>query len=134
MKLTFRSEYALLALVYIARRETEGGHSSAPAIAEAQSIPLKYLEQILLILKRGGLLHSRKGRGGGFRLARSPAEISLAEVIRLIDGALAPTDSVSRFFYGPTPLEGEARLLSVMQEIRDHIAAKLEGTTLADVL
>ena len=134
MKLTFRSEYALLALVHIARSQGEGGHVSAPAIAEARGIPLKFLEQILLVLKRGNFLHSRKGKGGGFRLARPPEAISLAEVIRLIDGALAPTDSVSRFFYGPTPLEGEPRLLAIMQEVRDWIAHKLEGTTLADVV
>ena len=134
MKLTLRSEYALLALVYLARHENVNENISVSSIAQAQSIPLKFLEQIMLLLKRGGLLHSRKGRGGGFRLARKPNDISLANVIRLIDGALAPTESVSKYFYEPTPLEKEEKLLLVMQEIRNWVAAKLEGTTLADVM
>lgn len=132
MKLTTRSEYALLALIHLARHE---GEKFVPiqSIAEAQGIPHRFLEQLLLVLKRARLVKSQKGQRGGYRLGRPPGRISLAEVIRLLDGALAPTESASTYFYEPTPVERERKLLGVFQEIRDLVSAKLEKTTLADV-
>jgi Rrf2 family protein len=132
VKLTTRSEYALLAMVQLARAEN-GAYLRASDISCARRIPHKYLEQILLALKQARLLTSRKGARGGYRLARPAGSISLAEIVRRLDGALAPTESVSRYFYEPTPIEGERRLLNVFREIRDQVAAKLEGTSLADV-
>src|SRR5438270_329356 len=132
MRLTTRSEYALLALAHLAR-EKGGGYVAAQGIAQAQRIPHKYLEQILLLLKGSRLLKSRKGPRGGYRLARPAGEISLAEVVRLMDGALAPTDSVSRYFYEPTPVEAEKKLLRVFREIRDHISDKLESIKLSHI-
>lgn len=132
MRLTSRSEYALLALVHLARHERED-YLSVQSIAAAQNIPPKFLEQILLTLKRARYVRSLKGQRGGYRLARPARKITLAEIIRLIDGALAPTESVSKYFYEPTPIEKERSLLRVFREVRDHISNKLEGTTLADV-
>lgn len=133
MRLTSRSEYALLALVHLARHAGEGP-LSVPAISKAREIPPRFLEQILLLLKRGRYVRSVKGASGGYELARPAGEINLAEVIRLIDGPLAPTDSASRHFYGATPIEKEKRLLRVFKEIRDLVSKKLESTTLEDVL
>lgn len=132
MKLTRRSEYALLALIHLARAKGEG-YVAVAAIAGAQGLPAKFLEQLLMALKRARLVKSQKGPHGGYRLARPAEKISLAEVIRLLDGALAPTESVSTYFYEPTPVEREKRLLRVFKEIRDVISARLEKTTLADV-
>ena len=132
MKLTRRSEYALLALIHLARAKGEG-YIGVAAMAEAQGLPAKFLEQLLMALKRARLVQSRKGPHGGYRLARPAEKISLAEVIRLLDGALAPTESVSTYFYEPTPVEREKRLLRVFKEIRDLVSARLEKTTLADV-
>jgi Rrf2 family cysteine metabolism transcriptional repressor len=132
VKLTRRSEYALLALIHLARAKGEG-YVSVAAMAEAQGLPAKFLEQLLMALKRARLVKSQKGPHGGYRLARPAEKISLAEVIRLLDGALAPTESVSTYFYEPTPVEREKRLLRVFKEIRDLISARLEKTTLADV-
>jgi Rrf2 family protein len=132
VKLTRRSEYALLALIHLARAKGEG-YVAVAAMAEAQGLPPKFLEQLLMALKRARLVKSRKGPHGGYRLARPAEKISLAEVIRLLDGALAPTDSVSTYFYEPTPVEKEKRLLRVFKEIRDFVSARLEKTTLADV-
>jgi len=132
MKLTVRSEYGLLALVHLARREHEG-YVPVQAIAAAQGIPPKFLEQILLALKRARYLQSAKGQRGGYRLAKPARAITLAEVIRLFDGALAPTESVSRYFYEPTPIEKERKFVRVFRDIRDYVARKLEHTTLADV-
>jgi Rrf2 family transcriptional regulator, cysteine metabolism repressor len=133
MKLTARSEYALLALVYLARHDS-GEFISIDTIAKAQNIPSKFLEQLMLALKRDHLLRSVKGQHGGYALAKRPDQISLAEVIRLFDGALAPTDSVSENFYESTPIEKEAKITHVFKEIRDYISQKLEKTTLSDVI
>ena len=133
MKLTSRSEYALLALVYLARNNGNG-FISVETIALAQNIPPKFLEQILLVLKRAKYVRSAKGQRGGFKLAKPADGIFLADVIRLFDGALAPTESVSYYFYESTPLEKERRLLQVFRNIRDLVAKKLEGTSIADVL
>ncbi len=132
MKLTSRSEYALLALVYLARHNSDG-FVSVDTIATAQSIPPKFLEQILLALKRAKYLRSSKGQHGGYRLAKPSNKVSLAEVIRLFDGALAPTESVSQYFYESTPIEKEASLVRVFKDIRDYVSSRLENTTLADV-
>lgn len=132
MKLTSRSEYALLALIYLSR-QTGREFVSVETIASAQKIPAKFLEQILLTLKRARFLSSSKGQQGGFKLARLPKSISLAEIIRLFDGALAPTESVSKYFYEPTPIEKEKGLIRVFSEIRDYVSEKLEKTTLEDL-
>jgi Rrf2 family protein len=132
MKLTTRSEYALLALLYLARHTTDD-YVTVETVAAGQSIPHKYLEQIMLALKRARYVRSSKGQHGGYRLAKPPENITLAEIIRLFDGALAPTDSVSEHFYETTPVEKEPDLLAVLKDIRDYAAQKLESTTLADV-
>jgi len=132
MKLTARSEYALLTLLYLARHEDEG-FISIDVIATAQSIPPKFLEQLMLALKRAHFLRSAKGQKGGYQLAKKPNQISLAEVIRLFDGALAPTESVSENFYESTPIEKEKKLTKVFKDVRDYVSQKLEKTTLADV-
>jgi Rrf2 family cysteine metabolism transcriptional repressor len=133
VKLSTRSEYACLALIDLAEHRDQG-FLPIPAIAERQGLPRNYLEQILLILKRAGYVRSRRGAGGGWRLARDPGAISLAEIIRLLDGALAPVESVSRYFYEPTPISRNQALLAVFREIRDFVSEKLETTTLADLI
>jgi Rrf2 family transcriptional regulator, cysteine metabolism repressor len=133
MKLTTRSEYALLALVYLARNETEG-FISIDTIAKAQGIPPKFLEQLMLALKRAHFLRSAKGQHGGYALAKPAGQITLAEVVRLFDGALAPTESVSENFYESTPIEKEKGLVTVFKDIRDYVSQRLENTTIADVM
>jgi len=133
MKLTSRSEYALLALVYLARHDDDG-YVSAETIALAQKIPLKFLEQILFALKRAKYLRSSKGQHGGYHLAKPADKIALADIIRLFDGALAPTESVSKYFYESTPIEKEKNLVKVFKAIRDYVSETLEKTTIADVM
>lgn len=132
MRLTSKSEYALLALVHLARHRGED-YLSVQSIAAAQEIPPKFLEQILLLLKRGRYVRSLKGQHGGYRLARPARQISIAEIIRLFEGALAPTESVSKYFYESTPIEKERKLLKLFKGIRDYVSERLEHTTLADV-
>jgi Rrf2 family transcriptional regulator, cysteine metabolism repressor len=133
MKLTSRSEYALLALIYLARNDSSD-YVTVETIANAQGIPVRFLEQILLALKRARYVLSSKGQHGGFRLAKAADEISLAQIIRLFDGALAPTESVSEYFYESTPIEKEAKVVEVFKGIRDYVSKKLEETTVADMV
>ncbi len=133
MRLTTRSEYALLALIHLGRHESSD-FVSTETIARAQRIPLAYLEQILRALKRGRIVQSSKGQHGGYRLARPASEITIAEIVRQLDGALAPTQSASEQFYQPTPIEKEIKMLALLRGIRSTIADKLERTTIAEVI
>jgi Rrf2 family protein len=98
-------------------------------------MPAKFLEQILLALKNAGMLHSRMGVGGGYHLARPPAEISLGQIVRVLDGPLAPVKCVSQMAYEPCgcPDEETCGLRLVMGDVRNAIADLLDGTSLADV-
>jgi Rrf2 family protein len=114
-------------------RQAKGEFVPVLAVATVQNIPPKFLEQILLALKRAHYLRSQKGQHGGYCLAKPPGQITLAEIIRLFDGALAPTESVSKYFYEPTPIRQEKHLLRVFKDIRDYVSNTLERTTLEDV-
>jgi Rrf2 family transcriptional regulator, iron-sulfur cluster assembly transcription factor len=89
MKLSKKAEYALRAIVAMSR-ETSARTFAIQEIAKSENIPLKFLEQILLVLKNGGILRSKRGVGGGYQLARLPVDLTLREVIELIDGPAAP--------------------------------------------
>src|SRR4051794_30349829 len=128
MKLTNRSEYALLALIFLARKG-EGKLFHGTEIAEEQNIPRRFLQQILYSLKRARLVKSEKGKAGGYALARKASDVSLAEVIRLFEGPLASSRSVSKYFYESTPIEREGKMISLLKELRVMVAEKLEKTT-----
>src|SRR5437773_5326824 len=134
MNLSKRGEYALRALLLLAR-ETERDVPLA-AIARRERIPPKFLEQIFLDLRGAGILRGRRGPEGGYRLGRPARSITLGEIIRRLDGPLAPLPCVSRSAYAPCscPDEESCRLRAVMVEVRDAIARILDGTTLADLI
>jgi len=132
MKLTKKGEYALRAMI-----ELSLNYKKEPVlirqISENERIPEKFLEQILLELKKAGLLQSRRGPGGGYSLISPPSEITLAQVIRIIDGALAPLGCVSRWAYIRCPEEKRCGLYNVMLDVRNAVSKILEGITFADV-
>ncbi len=134
MKLTTKSEYSLLALLYIARNQDEHEYVKIEAICRQYHISKKYLEQLFLLLKQNSIIKTKRGSSGGYKLARDPKDISLAQVIRLMDGALAPTESVSTYFFEHTPIENEKKVLAVMKDIRDYISARLENLSLHDFI
>jgi len=133
MRLTTRSEYACLALMDLAERYGRE-FVKIGDISRRRRIPQKYLERILLRLRTAGYLASRRGAAGGYALARPPARISLAEIVRLMDGPIAPVRSASRYFYAHTPLERHPRLVHFFRDIRDMVARRMERTTLAMLL
>lgn len=96
--LSKKCKYAIHALVYLAERHGKGPVQIGE-IADSQKIPKKFLEAILLELRNNGILNSKKGKGGGYYLQRSPEEINLTEVIRLTNGPIALLPCVSLNFY-----------------------------------
>ena len=133
MKLTTKSEYSLLAMIFIARNQNKG-LVSLEDICSFYDLPKKYLEHLIIVLKQSRYLKAKRGSRGGYKLAKPTKDISIAEIIRLMDGALAPTESVSTFFYSQTPLEKEQNVLKIFRDIRDYISNILENTTLQDLL
>src|SRR4030043_1236216 len=132
MKITKKGEYAMRALVDLALNHKKGMRQIQEIVRE-EAIPEKFLEQILVILKNAGFIQSKRGIGGGYFLSKSPDEISLGEVIRLIDGPLAPLGCVSKSEYVKCPKEITCGIRSVMLDVGNATAAILDRVTLADV-
>jgi Rrf2 family transcriptional regulator, cysteine metabolism repressor len=132
MKLSARGEYACLAMIELAKHHGRG-LLKIEQIAERERIPKKYLEQILLALKHAGYLRSLRGASGGYELSRKPASISVAEIVIITDGPLAPVNSASKYFYSHTPSENNRPLSRLFREIRDMVAKKMEETSFADL-
>lgn len=133
MRLSTKGEYASRAMLELSIRY-EQGPLHIRDISRAQNIPQRFLEQILLLLKRAGYLKSKKGRGGGYYLAKAPSEITVAEVIRVMDGPLAPIDCVSVMAHEPCPMEETCGLRWLWKEVRDSVAAILERTSFEDLV
>ena len=133
VKLTTKSEYSILALIYIARNE-DRGFIKIEEICNNYSISKKYLENLFSILKQMRIVKTKRGNSGGYKLAKPSTEISIAEVIRLMDGALAATESVSKYFFSHTPLESEEKVINIFKDIRNYISDKLENIKILDLV
>jgi len=134
--LTRKAKYGLLAVLRLAREHGKGPVLIAD-LAREESIPRKFLEMILLELRKRGILQSRTGKGGGYLLARPPAEISFGHVVRVLDGPLAPISCVSLTAYRECDEcadETTCGIRRVMKGVRDANSRILDGTTLADAL
>jgi Rrf2 family protein len=134
-QLSKRTQYCLRAL-YALARDYGSGPTLIAHLAEQEAIPKKFLEQILLSLKATGLVESKKGKGGGYTLVRPPDQISIASVIRMVDGPLAPLPCASetRFRKCDECVDIETcGTRIVMREVRDAVAQILDSTTLAQV-
>lgn len=130
--LSQKSRYALRALIHLAGRDTP---APASEIARAETIPLKFLEQILSALRAHQLVDSRRGRDGGYRLGRSGDQISFADVIRAIDGPLALAPCASRTAYRPCDSCVDVHtcpIRAVLIQTRDATADILERTTILE--
>lgn len=131
--LSARGKYGLKAMVCLAEAQGQGGIQGA-VIAEQQNIPKKFLDNILLALKNHGLVDSKKGKGGGYQLARPAARITVGEIVRVLDGPLAAIACASHGFYRPCndcPDEAACQIRRVMAEVRDATAKILDNTSLA---
>src|SRR5215468_8999640 len=134
MKLSLRGEYALRALLVLGLNYGDSV-VRIQTISEQQNIPKRFLEQILNDLKSAGVVQSKRGIAGGYRLARRPEDITLAAVVRHIEGALAPVSCVSERFYEKCSCPDESRcaIRSVMKEVRDAVVKVAERITIAEM-
>ncbi len=128
MRLSTKSEYACLAIIDLGEQSGKG-YTKIDDISKRKDIPKKFLEQILLTLKNRGYLRSKRGPYGGYALAKKPKDISLADVVRLMDGPLAPVNSVSKNYYNETPILKNKSLADFMERISNEVVKRMERAT-----
>lgn len=133
--LSKKTQYAFKALTFIAERKKEGPVLIAE-ISQKKKIPLKFLENILLELRKAGFLESKKGKGGGYFFKVDPKDIRLAQVMRLIEGPIALLPCVSLNFYEKCKDcdEKKCGLNKVMVQVRDNMLSILENKTVLDLI
>jgi Rrf2 family protein len=134
--LSKKCQYALHALIYLGQHQ-DVGLIFISQIAEAKKIPKKFLEAILLDLKNTNILGSKKGKGGGYYLKRKPEEITILQVVRSIDGAVAMLPCVSLNYYescGMCENEKECSINHLFSKVRDETLKVLSKSTLADLI
>jgi len=137
MKLSKRGEYALRSLINLGIAAKVGRSLvRVTELARAEDMPVKFLEQVIQQLREAGFVESVRGKHGGYRLARPAAEIAIGQIVRLIDGPLAPIGCVSLSAYEKCscPDEAHCGLRMLMLDVRNAIASILDRYTLADVV
>lgn len=132
VKLSTRGEYGLRAMFDLAQRHGEGP-ISLKSVAERQGISEHYLEQLFSGLRKAGLVKSVRGAQGGYILAREPEEIRVGDVIRVLEGPIAPMDCVSEEEGEPCARSGACVTRSIWAKVRDSITDVLDSITLADM-
>jgi Rrf2 family protein len=131
--LSNKAKYGLKALMHLASHE---GPCLAADIAEQNQIPRKFLDAILLELTKAGILTSKKGKGGGYHLARPANRIAAGQIIRILDGPLAPIACASRTDYGrcsDCPNEAACAVRTLMMSVGDAISLILDRTSIASM-
>jgi len=131
-----RTQYGLKAMLALGSRYGEGPVLIA-TLSKQESIPIKFLEVILLNLKSNGLLDSKKGPRGGYQLSRPPSTITVGSLIRMMEGPLAPLPCASETAYRPCDECGDVESCGtriIMRQVRDAMASVLDRTTLADLI
>jgi Rrf2 family protein len=134
--LSKKAKYAINALVYLAKNYKQGPVLISE-ISEQENIPQKFLEAILLELKKDGMLNSKKGKGGGYYLIKSPEEVNMADVIRSMDGAIALLPCVAHKYYEPCEEckdEFTCGIRAVFIDVRNETVLMLKQSTLANIL
>ncbi len=133
VKVSTRGDYASRALLSLTLHQDEAGPTSVRDIAERTALPQPYLEQILLALKGAGLVRSKRGVGGGYVLAKPPAEITLGAIVSAVDGPIAAGDFGQPHQDGACDHEGQCVLLAVWQDVGAILRHHLDSLTLADI-
>ena len=133
VRVSTRGDYASRALLSLALNDDDRSPTSVRDIAERTGLPQPYLEQILLALKGAGLVLSKRGVGGGYILARSPAEIQLSQIVSAVDGPIVAGDFNEPHTHGACNHEGQCVLLAIWGSAGSHMRAFLESFTLADI-
>ena len=133
--LSKKSQYAFKALSYLTEKYNQGPVLISE-ISTKKKVPLKFLENILLELKKAGILESKKGKGGGYYLKKDPADIKVATIVRLVNGPISMLPCVSLYFYKRCENcdEKNCGLHDIMIQVRDATLNIMETKTLKDLL
>lgn len=132
--LSKKAKYGLKAMFYLTR-DYGNGPVLIATLAEKENIPRKFLELILLELKKNGLLHSKMGKGGGYELSKKPEKIFVGQVVRILDGPLAPLRCVSKTAYKKCDEcvnEKTCEIRKIMQQVREATSTILDTTSLEE--
>lgn len=132
MLVSTKGRYALRVMLELAQSQPDA-YMPLPLIAQRQGISEKYLESIIAILSRAGLVEGLRGKGGGYRLTRSAADYSVGEILRLTEGSLAPVTCLEGA-ENPCPRAGECTTLPMWQKLDDLINTYLDSVSLSDLL
>ena len=133
MSVSQKCQYALRAVFELGKRPA-GEPVTIGIIAKAQAIPARFLESILLQLRQGGFVESRRGAHGGYILARSAKELSVGEIIRFIDGPVGPVKCVSEKPQSNCPLQGNCAFMAMWAQARDAVAKVYDKTTFQNLI
>lgn len=137
MKLSKRGEYALRSMINLGiAAKMNRSLVRVAELAKAEDLPVKFLEQVMQQLREAGFVESERGKHGGYRLAKAASQIPIGQIVRLVDGPLAPIGCVSLSAYEPCncPDQEHCGLRMLMLDVRNAIAAILDRYTLADVV
>ncbi len=132
MLISAKGDYATRALQDLAM-QYDRGPVQIEGIARRQGLPVRYLEQVLLMLKRAGFLRSKRGVNGGYYLAKAPGEITIGEILRAVDGPVAPIFCVTTGKREVCPKEGMCALQDLWGDVRDAVSKIVDTTTLEDI-
>lgn len=137
MRISAKGEYAILAMLDLAQAFGNDGVRTLEEISNDKSVPHPFLVQILLELKRSGLVESKRGAGGGYRMAKHPSQVSVGEVVRIIDGPLLPfrcsEHGDPRRSKTDCSHQGHCALTSVWNDVRDAIEHVIDGITFEEL-
>lgn len=134
MKITYKGDYALKAILDLSFNYEKGGVIPLIEISKRQDIPLQYLEQIMLVLKNAGYVTSKRGIGGGFALMRSPQQITIGEIVRLIEGPIEPIVCGKKKHDSSCGEEHCCAFREVWVEVTEAISALVDSVTFAAIM
>jgi len=133
MRITYRTDYALKTILELAQNYGKEPAATITELAKRLDIPIKFLEQILLDLKRGGFVESRRGKIGGYLLAKTPAEIKLGEVVRFVEGSIEPIACVDKHYLGCSDIN-KCVFRGIWQEVNSATAKIVDNITFEDLV
>lgn len=133
MKITYKGDYALKAILDLAVHYDSGGLVTIHDLAKTSDMPIKFLEQVLIELKRGGFVESRRGKIGGYLLAKPPSQIKLGDIIRFIDGPIEPIACVEKKYSGCSDIYG-CVFRKIWQEVTKATSDIIDGVTFEDLV
>jgi Rrf2 family cysteine metabolism transcriptional repressor len=134
MKISYKTDYALKAILDLAVQSDSGKAVSITDIAGRQDIPVPFLEQIMLLLKKAGVVQSKTGKGGGFILLKKPEEVSVGEIVRLIEGPIEPIACGVRGVPSSCAEEGRCAFQEVWLKVADAVSNVVDSATFADIM